>query len=211
MTPHPARWLAAAVFGLSATAAPAQYFVPTYVAPTQPGISNYYAPTQPGIASYRAPTQPGIENYYAPVSPSVAKWVGPTKTPQEYYWHKPSADAAWTTVHSSSLSQSQLESAHVSSSPSALLGNLFGPDTNAPVRSANDIHVVLPNPDAKVMLNGAELNGTGRSRHLALNGVSRGAKNEYTITATWTEDGKPVTKTQKVHLDGTGHALADFR
>jgi uncharacterized protein (TIGR03000 family) len=172
--------------------APLQPGTEGYRAPLQPGTTDYRAPLQPGTTDYRAPLQPGTDRVYrAPLQPGTEGVyqapLGVKEGGQWYYWQRPTS--AWT-----------------STNPYAAFAN-----PSAPVRRANDIHVVLSRADAKVSLNGVEMTGTGLSRHLAVNGVANGSKNEYTITATWTENGKPVTKSQVVHLDGTGHALADFR
>lgn len=204
---------AAALVSLSTGPVTAQYrYVPNYQAPTSPGVANYVAPVSPGVMNYRAPVAPGVANYVAPTSPGIANYVAPI-SPGVGYYVAPTGGVpprhSWAGSYTSPTTTS---TSRYSPSDSLLAeGMLFGNNPAIPNRPANDIRVVLPAEDAKVTLNGTDMTGTGRFRHLAVDGVHHGAKNEYTLTATWTKDGKPVTKTQVVHLDGTGHALADFR
>jgi len=72
--------------------------------------------------------------------------------------------------------------------------------------ASNDIHIYLPDPNAKVFLNGTLFDGFGTDRHLTFSNLVVGAKHEVTVKATWNGDGRTHSKQAVVTLDGTGHA-----
>jgi uncharacterized protein (TIGR03000 family) len=75
----------------------------------------------------------------------------------------------------------------------------------------NDIVVKLPIANAKVLINGVEAKGTGTStRHVSVPDAPAGQKNEFTIKATWTVDGKTKSDERTVPLNGSGRQVVNF-
>jgi uncharacterized protein (TIGR03000 family) len=75
----------------------------------------------------------------------------------------------------------------------------------------NDIVVKLPIANAKVLINGVEAKGTGTStRHVSVPDAPVGQKNEFTIKATWTVDGKTKSDERTVPINGSGRQVVNF-
>jgi uncharacterized protein (TIGR03000 family) len=75
----------------------------------------------------------------------------------------------------------------------------------------NDIVVKLPIANAKILINGVETNGIGSStRHISVPDAPAGQKNEFTIKATWTIDGKTKSDVRTVPLNGSGRQVVNF-
>ncbi len=79
-------------------------------------------------------------------------------------------------------------------------------NNNGKAVASNDIKIYLPDPNAKVYLNGTLFEGFGTERNVTFSNVLVGAKHEVTVKATWDGDGKEHSKEQVVNLDGTHHA-----
>jgi hypothetical protein len=77
--------------------------------------------------------------------------------------------------------------------------------------TAGAIRVALPVANARLKVNGVEIEGsTGYNRTLYVSDVIPGLGHDYTITAEWTQGGKPVTESRTVRLNGFGSGLANF-
>jgi uncharacterized protein (TIGR03000 family) len=75
----------------------------------------------------------------------------------------------------------------------------------------NDIVVKLPIANAKIWINGVETKGTGLStRHVSVPDAPADQKNEFTIKATWTVDGKTKSDERTVPLNGSGRQVVNF-
>ena len=84
----------------------------------------------------------------------------------------------------------------------------FLPDGRALV--AGDIHVLCPTEDTKLSINGTELDGTGKNRHLNVPEIPIGTRRQFTIMATYKVNGEERTKSRVVVLDGTNHGFANM-
>ena len=84
----------------------------------------------------------------------------------------------------------------------------FLPDGRALV--AGDIHVLCPTPDAKLFINGTELEGTGKDRHLNVPDIPVGRRHQFTLKATYKVNGEERSKERVVVLDGTNHGFANM-
>jgi uncharacterized protein (TIGR03000 family) len=75
----------------------------------------------------------------------------------------------------------------------------------------NDVVVKLPIAGTKVWINGVEVKGTGSStRHVSVPDAPAGQKNEFTIKATWTIDGKTKSDERTIPLNGSGRQVVNF-
>lgn len=91
--------------------------------------------------------------------------------------------------------------------------SILGSESYAPSypTGTGAIRVALPVANARLKVNGVEIEGsTGYNRTLYVSDVIPGLGHDYSITATWTRSGKPVTETRTVRLDGSGTGLANF-
>lgn len=66
-------------------------------------------------------------------------------------------------------------------------------------------------PDAEVWINGDKTSKTGSQREFISSGLLPGKTYTYEIRAKWTQDGKPVDRTEKVKVKGGERRSVDFR
>jgi uncharacterized protein (TIGR03000 family) len=71
------------------------------------------------------------------------------------------------------------------------------------------VEVVAP-ADAVITFDGQRTNQTGTHRLFTTPSLVKGSSYHYTVEATFTQDGKPVTQKQRVPVYAGGHALAVF-
>jgi uncharacterized protein (TIGR03000 family) len=71
------------------------------------------------------------------------------------------------------------------------------------------ITVQVPDPNATVTIDGAKTTSTGTLRQFQSPPLSAGDYS-YEITATWMINGKPMTKTQKVHVAPGSQSTVHF-
>jgi uncharacterized protein (TIGR03000 family) len=71
------------------------------------------------------------------------------------------------------------------------------------------ITVRVPDPNATVLIDGAQTSTTGAVREFQTPPLQPGDYT-YQITATWMENGKPVTKTEQVHVAPGAQSVVTF-
>jgi uncharacterized protein (TIGR03000 family) len=83
----------------------------------------------------------------------------------------------------------------------------------SPAQSANQatIRVQLTDPNARVTFEDATTTQTGRDRVYSSPPLDPSKAYSYTVRATWTEDGKEVTRTKDVKVQAGREATVDFR
>lgn len=188
--------IAAAVLALTAESASAQFY-PRYYRPVRP----YFPPTNPYLNPF---WNPGLLNnpyYYGFGVPYVVPQYVPVPIPTPSV--SPVPPPAPATPPPPILAPGGVVDEGL---------RLFAPPTkNGKPAAANDIFVYAPTPDAKLSVNGVEIDGSGSSRHLSVDKIEPGSRHEYTVVATWTQNGRTRTARRVVPLDGSGHGIADFR
>jgi len=73
------------------------------------------------------------------------------------------------------------------------------------------VHVMVPRPDARVWLEGQEMQQQpGPERVFVSPPLQRGSNFVYTIKAAWDENGRQVTRERKVNVSAGQHVRVDF-
>jgi uncharacterized protein (TIGR03000 family) len=80
----------------------------------------------------------------------------------------------------------------------------------AAARSKARISVSLPEPDAEVWFDGKKTSSRGDDRLFETPALEPGATPTYTVTATWRQNGRPVTQTRTVKAVAGGTSVVDF-
>jgi len=80
----------------------------------------------------------------------------------------------------------------------------------APVAPAPRVQVVVPNPEAQLVIGGAKMESLGMVRMFELPPVEQGKSDTYKVTATWVENGSMMTDVRKVAVTTGSVASVDF-
>lgn len=87
-----------------------------------------------------------------------------------------------------------------------------GPAVLAPTPSGNtaNIRVILPNENARLLVDGAPTTSTGETRLLASPELKPGGTYHYELTATWQEGTRTITEKRIIQVSPGNVSLADF-
>jgi uncharacterized protein (TIGR03000 family) len=72
------------------------------------------------------------------------------------------------------------------------------------------IDVTLPTADAKVVLGHTTMSSTGSHRTYVSPSLEPGVRYSYEITATWTQNGQPMTETRTIVVNPDHVSVVDF-
>jgi uncharacterized protein (TIGR03000 family) len=86
----------------------------------------------------------------------------------------------------------------------------MAPPLPAAPNPAPRVQVVLPNPEAQVTIGGVKMESLGMVRTFELPPVDQGKSDTYKVTATWIDNGKPITDMRKVAVIAGSVAKVDF-
>jgi uncharacterized protein (TIGR03000 family) len=73
------------------------------------------------------------------------------------------------------------------------------------------VHVLLPESDARVFFDDSPTTETGTDRVFTTPGLDPAKSYTYTIRATWTTDGQPVSHSKEVKIQPGKETTVDFR
>jgi uncharacterized protein (TIGR03000 family) len=82
-----------------------------------------------------------------------------------------------------------------------------GPQGNP---NAAQIRVVVPDPNAQVMFDGTPTQQRGTNRVFVTPPLKSGRESSYTVSATWMENGKQVTRERRITVQPGAPALVNF-
>jgi uncharacterized protein (TIGR03000 family) len=72
------------------------------------------------------------------------------------------------------------------------------------------MEVMLPDPNARVQIDGNRTSSTGAVRYYESPPLAPGQEYQYRVTATWDKDGKPVSAEMKVGVQAGKVTVIDF-
>jgi uncharacterized protein (TIGR03000 family) len=84
------------------------------------------------------------------------------------------------------------------------------PDSTAKTRNRARIHLVLPNAEAEAWVEGEQVSGGGTLRVFEAVDLQSGKPNLYTVTASWSQDGKVVKQERTISISPGTAAIVDF-
>jgi uncharacterized protein (TIGR03000 family) len=84
-------------------------------------------------------------------------------------------------------------------------------DNGTNTRNTAAVRVILPNSDAQVWFEGQATQQRGTDRLFISPELQQGQDYEYTVKASWTENGQPVTREKKFKVRAGRGVVADFR
>jgi uncharacterized protein (TIGR03000 family) len=82
--------------------------------------------------------------------------------------------------------------------------------TNASLNQSAGVEVSVPSPDAEVWLNGVRMKQAGTLRQYVSPPLKEGESYAYDLRVQWTENGKPVVRTQTVRLQANRQVKVDL-
>ncbi len=169
-----------------------------------PGYSGYYgyAPGYYGYSGYS--TRYAWAPYYSPTIYSYGSWSYPTNTWQTYAYPAYSTTDYYTNNPTMTPGYYSLPAG---ASASYSYGALSSP---AAARDAVRLNVRVPDPDAKVWVEGRLTQQRGTFREFISPPVNPNVNYVYDITARWTENGRQVERSRTVRVSPDATTTVDF-